>query len=81
MFKRKVTKMVKRVVWRMSSTDPAGVYLSLTEGKTVPAAPVEVHERDFHASSRELSAGAEVRETVIDTLPGEPIGESARARR
>jgi hypothetical protein len=81
MFRRKVAKVVKRVVWRMSSTDPAGVYLFSTECEASPARPAEAHERDFRASSIELSAGADVRETAIDTLPGELIDEFARARR
>jgi hypothetical protein len=68
MFQRKLEKVAKRLLWRMSSTDLAGVYF--TAGRRVPtarAAPLEVYERGFRGSAFELSSGAEVIETAMDS--------------
>jgi hypothetical protein len=80
MFLRKLDKVGKRLVWRMSTAHPAGVYVTFT-GSEPPAAPpaapaaqtapAEPYERGFRRSAFELSSGAEVIETAMDALPGE----------
>ncbi len=81
MFQRKVEKVVKRVLWRMSSTNPAGVYITSAGGQPiVTAVPFEACERGFRESTFELSSGAEVIETAMDSLPGEVIDQFSKAR-
>ena len=82
MFHRKLEKVAKRLLWRMSSTDVAGVYF--TPGGRVPvarAAPLENYERGFRASAFELSSGAEVSETAMDSNYGELLDPPPLARR
>jgi hypothetical protein len=81
MFQRKVAQVVKRVIWRMSSTNPAGAYLSPTECESSPRPTVETHERGFHTSSFELVTGSDVCETGMEELPGDLHEEFATARR
>jgi hypothetical protein len=80
MFLRKLGKVGKRMVWRMSSAHPAGVYLTSSGKELTPAATPEVYERGFRASAFELSSGAEVIETDLEALPGELIDQFPRAR-
>jgi hypothetical protein len=81
MFQRKVEKAVKRVIWRMSATDPAGSYHVSTDGRPERPARAEVHERGWRASSFDLLSGAEVCETSMDTLPGELVDEFSKSTR
>jgi hypothetical protein len=82
MFQRKVEKLVKRVFWRMSSANPAGVYLTSAgcEPTATAAAPLEAYERGLRGSAFELSSGAEVVETSMDSLPGDVVDQFSRAR-
>lgn len=80
MFLRKLGKVGKRLVWRMSSAHPAGVYLTSTGSEPPSAVAPEAYERGFRGSAYELSSGAEVTETTMDALPGEVIDQFPRAR-
>jgi hypothetical protein len=80
MFLRKLGKVGKRLVWRMSSAHPAGVYLTSKGNEPRSGAPAEACERDFRGSAFELSSGAEVIETAMDALPSELIAQFTRAR-
>ena len=71
MFERKVVKKVKRVVWRMSASNPEGVFVSAGGLPTDRAGPVEVNEPGYGMSSMELENGSDIIETAMDTLPGE----------
>lgn len=81
MFERKPVKKVQRVVWRMSTTNPAGEFVSTGGRQPSSPDPDEVHERGVHASSLDLSTGSEVFETDLDTLPGDLVDEFLKAGR
>ena len=70
MLQRKVVKKAKRLVWRMSPTNPAGAFVAPCRRHAKGVDPAEVHERGFRASSLELSNGNDVVETEMNTLPG-----------
>lgn len=81
MFQRNLDRVGKRVVWRMSSTNPAGVYLTSKGSEPrAAAAPLESFEFGFRASAFELSSGAAVIETEMDALPADVIDQFSRAR-
>jgi hypothetical protein len=81
MFERKPVKKMPRVVWRMSTKNPAGEFVSTSGRHPSSADPDEVHERGVHASSLDLSTGSDVMETDLDTLPGELVDEFLKASR
>jgi len=81
MFDRKAVEKVKRVVWPMSATNPAGEFVLHCEPQSKRPDPEDVHERGVHASSLDLSTGSDVTETDMDTLPGELVDEFLKVGR
>jgi hypothetical protein len=81
MFERKVIEKVKRMVWRMSATNPAGEFVLHCEPQSKRPDPGDIHERGVHASSLDLSTGSDVIETDMDTLPGELVDEFLKRTR
>jgi hypothetical protein len=81
MFQRRVEKAAKRMIWRMSLKHPEGVYLAILGREACSSESVELQEHCYRASSFDLSTGAEVIETTMDTLPIELINAFAKARR
>ena len=77
----KGAKATNRIVWRMSSTSPAGKYVDAADPVREPATPVEVPENGWLASSLDLLSGVRVSEAPMDTLPGELVCEFFKARR
>lgn len=71
MFQRKPVHDVKRVVWRMSESNPS--VPAAPAGSPLPRVPgaQEVHDRWFRVSSLELAQGAEVTETDLGQLADE----------
>ena len=80
-FERKVVVKVKRVVWRMSATNPAGEFVLHCERRSNRPDPQDVHERGVRASSFDLSTGSDIIETGMDTLPGELDDEFLKVSR
>lgn len=81
MFERKAVEKARRVVWRMSLTNPAGAFVLHCERQSKSPSPGEVHERGVRASSLDLATGSEVIETDMDTLPGELVDELLKSSR
>ena len=71
MFQRKPVHDVKRVVLRMSESNPS--VPAAPAGSPLPGVPGarEVHDRWFRVSSLELAQGAEVTETDLSQLADE----------
>jgi len=81
MFERKVVKKVKRVVWRISASNPEGVLVSACGRPTERAGPVDGDESGYGTSSMELENGSDIIETAMDTLPGELVDAFLKADR
>jgi len=78
MFRRKTEKAAKRTIWRMSLKHPQGVYLAIFGREACSSETVELREHCYRASSFDLSTGAQVVETTMDTLPIELIDAFAK---
>lgn len=73
MFERKAVKKVNRMVWRISTSNPAGEFVPSGGRQVKRTEPAELHESGFRASSIELSNGSVMSEAEMDTLPGELV--------
>jgi hypothetical protein len=79
MFRRRATNVVHKIVWRMTSANPAGEYIDLArlcrEREQRARIATEAIERNWLASSFDLQQGVRVSETPMETLPGDLIDE------
>lgn len=73
MFRRKLEVPTNKIVWRMTAADPFGIDIDLSELSSEAKAPLEMPDRGWLESSRELQQGLRVREMPMEALPRDLI--------
>jgi hypothetical protein len=73
MFRRKIEVPTNKVVWRVTAADPVGVDIDLSELTSEAKALLEMPDRGWLESSRDLQQGLRVREMPMEALPRDLI--------
>ncbi len=73
MFRRKLEVPTNKIDWRVTASDPVGVDIDLSELTSDAKVPIEIPDRGWLESSRDLQQGLRVREVPMEALPKDLI--------